>query len=321
MSGKTPLWLTVIALYLLAGLTGCAKQASLTLKFTPQETTTYKVSTETIKDFRFEQLSLTPPKLKEEQSGTTVKAVFQQTIDKVQSDGSALATVTIKDIAYTVKDKNNIKFDFDSRREEDKNKPFAKIIGQSYRIRISPAGVVEVIDAKGPRSVLTGGYEARVAQSFFSDERIRKRHTILALPDIDKSTVKRGDSWSRIVASPPGLLSPKSFEKVYTVESVQGPKENPVVTVVMNATESAEPAPNVEKQPTGMGIFANMFDATETYTGKMVLEAGTGRILEYNEKLVATYLAAEEPADKSGDKGPDTLTMRLTQAVSMELVE
>jgi hypothetical protein len=321
MSGRTPLWLTVIAVCLLACLTGCAKQANLTLKFAPEDTTTYRVSTEMIKDFRFEQPSLTPPKLKEEQSGTTVDVTFEQKIDKVQSDGSALATVTVKEIVYIVKDKDTLKFDFDSTRQADKGNPFAKAIGQSYTIKISPAGVVEVVDAKDARSAVTAGYEGRVAKALFSDDRIKKRHSILALPDIARSALKTGESWSRIVGSPPGLLAPKSFEKTYTLESIEGPKGNQVVTVLMNAAESAEPAPDTEKQPAGMGIFANMFDATETYTGKMVLELGTGKVLQYNEKLVATYLAAEEPRDRSSDKGPDTLTMRLTQSVSMEIVE
>ena len=175
MSGRTPLWLTVIAVCLLACLTGCAKQASLTLKFAPEDTTTYRVSTEMIKDFRFEQPSLTPPKLKEEQSGTTVDVTFEQKIDKIQSDGSALATVTVKEIVYIVKDKDTLKFDFDSTRQADKDKPLAKAIGQSYTIKISPAGVAEVVDAKDARSAVTAGYEGKVAKALFSDKRIKKR--------------------------------------------------------------------------------------------------------------------------------------------------
>jgi hypothetical protein len=132
--------------------------------------------------------------------------------------------------------------------------------------------------------------------------------------------LKTGKSWSKVVGSPPGLLTPKSFEKTYTLESIEGPKGNRVVTILMNAVESGGPASVVEK-PSGMGIFAKMFDATETYTGKMVLELGTGKVLQFNEKLVATYLAVEEPQGGSGDKGPDTLTMRLTHSVSMKIVE
>ncbi len=128
-------------------------------------------------------------------------------------------------------------------------------------------------------------------------------------------------SWSRVVGSPPGLLAPKTFEKTYTLASVEGPRGNRIATILMNAVESAEPAPVTEQQSPGMGMFAKMFDATETYTGKMVLELGTGKVLQYNEKLAVTYLAAEEPRDQSSDKGPDTLMMRLTRSVSMEIVE
>lgn len=320
MSGRTPLWLTLIAVCLLACLTGCAKQARLTLKFAPEATMTYKVSTQMIKDFRFEQPSLKKPKLQEEQSGTTVDMTFEQKIDKIQSDGT-LATVTVKEIAYVAKVKNTVKFDFDSTRQADKDNPFAKVIGQSYTIKISPDGVAEVVDAKDARNAVTADYEGDVAKDLFSDDRIKKRHSILALPGIaQRTTTKTGSSWSRIVA-PKDLLAQKSFEKTYTLESIEGPKDNRVATIVMNATESAEPVPDTEKQPTGMGILAKMFNSTETYTGKMVLELDTGKILQYNEELVAIYLATEEPRGGSGDKGPDTLMMRLTQSISMEIVE
>ena len=291
------------------------------LSFVQGDVHTYKITMRMIKDFRFEQPSLTPPKLKEEQSGTTVDITFEQKIDNIQSDGTALATVTVKEIAYTLKDKGTLEFDFDSARQADKGKPFAKAIGQSYTIKISPAGVAEVVDAKDVRKAVVAGYEAKVARALFGDDRIKKRHSILALPDIDKSPLIPGEFWSRIVGSPPGLLAPKSFEKTYTLESIEGSNGNQVVTVLMNAAESAESAPDTVKQPAGMSIFANMFDASETYTGKMVLELGTGKILQYNEELVVTYLAAEEPRGGSGGKGPDTLTMRLTQSVNMEIVE
>ena len=321
MSGRTPLWLTLIAVCLLACLTGCGKQANLTLNFTPEATMTYKVSTQMIKDFRFEQPSLKKPKLQEEQSGTTVDMTFEQKIDKIQSDGSTLATVTVKEIAYVAKVKNTVKFDFDSTRQGDKDNPFAKVIGQSYTIKISSDGVAEVVDAKDARNAVTADYEGEVAKDIFSDDRIKKRHSILALPGIaQRTTVKTGSSWSRVVA-PKDLLAPKSFEKTYTLESIEGPKGNRVATILMNATESAEPVPDAEKQSTGMGILAKMFNSTETYTGKMVLELDTGKILQYNEELVAIYLATEEPKGGSGDKGPDTLMMRLTQSISMEIVE
>ena len=117
------------------------------------------------------------------------------------------------------------------------------------------------------------------------------------------------------------MLAAKSFEKVYTLTSIEGPKNDKTATVEMNAFESAEPAEGADKKAGGMGIFANMFDTEEVYTGRLVLSVKTGKVKEYNEKLVATYLAAEESQDKDSDKGPDTLKMSFTYAVSAELVD
>ncbi|MBE0537007.1 MAG: hypothetical protein IH624_15190 [Phycisphaerae bacterium] len=311
----------LIAMCLLISLAGCGPKSKLALNFTPADVVTYKVSMQTIKDFRFEQPSLTPPKIKEEQSGTTIDVAFEQKIEEVQSDGSAVAAITLKDVAYLVKDKNDVKFDFDSAREADKSRGFAKVIGQSYKIRIAPDGKVEVIDAKDAANVDVPGYEGRVAKALFSDERIRERHEVLALPGSEKNVAKRGASWSTVVASPPGLLAPKSFRKTYTVAKVEGPKTAKVATLAMNAEESAEQAENASGKTAGMGLFANMFDTKENYTGKMVLELATGRIRNYEEKLVATYLAAENPQGGPSDKGPDTLMMRFTYSVVTELVD
>ena len=320
MFRRIPVLSAVLAGCLLMSLAGCSS-TNLRLNFVPDDTTTYKASVQTIKDFKFEQPSLTPPKIDEQQSGTSVGVVFDQRIDSVAEDGSAVATITIKEVSYVVKDKDDVRFDFDSQREADKKKPFAKVIGQSYQIKISPDGSVETVDAKTARAAVTGGFQGEIAKAFFSDKRIASRHEILALPDLDKSVVREKGSWSRIASSPPGMLSQKSFEKVYTVTGIEGPKGNETATVEMVASESAEPAKDASSQMTGMGFFANMFDSQETYTGKLVLETGTGKIREYGEKLAAIYRAAEMPQGGDESKGPDTLTMGFTQEISVEIVE
>jgi predicted small lipoprotein YifL len=310
--------LSVVAASLLVSLAGCGGRANLTLNFVPNDVVTYKVSTQTIKDFRFEQPSLNPPKLSEQQSGTTIDVVFDQRIEKVDPDGSAVANVTIKDIIYIVKDKDDVRFDFDSQRASDKDQPFAKVVGQSYKIKISPDGKVQTVDAAAARNAVTAGFQGQIAKAFFSDERIADRHEIMALPDPGASDLKVKGSWNRVVPSPPGLLTPKSYQKVYTLTRVDGPKSNRIATVNMVAAESAKAADNAPEGIKGMGIFANMFDTKEAYTGKLVLETGTGKVLDYYEKLEAKYLAAEEPAGGSSDKGPDTLTMGFTYAVTVK---
>ena len=310
----------LIAVCLLMSLAGCGPGSRVALNLTPADTATYKVSTQTIKDFRFEQPSLTPPKVKEEQSGTFVQVAFVQKIDEVRQDGAALATITIKDVAYLVKEKNDVRFDFDSAREADKTKDFAKVIGQSYKIRILPDGKIEVVDAKDAAVVAIAGYEGQVAKAMFTDEHIRQRHEVLALPS-EKNTLRPGDSWSTVVASPPGLLVSKSFRKTYTLTDVEGPRDNRAATIAMTAEESAEPVADASAKPATMGLFANLFDTKEVYTGNMVLELGAGKIRHYDEKLVATYMAAEDPPGGASDKGPDTLMMRFTYSVTRELLD
>lgn len=321
MSRRIPFLAATALVFMLITLTGCGSNADLSLKFSADDTDTYKVISQTIKDYRFEQPSLTPPKLDEQQSGTTVDVTFDQTIKEVAEDGSAVAQITVKDVAYIVKDKNDVKFDFDSQRAADKKKGFAKVIGQSYTIKILGDGSVETVDAKAARSAVGTGYEGQVAKAFFSDDRIKARHEILALPEANASTLKKNATWSRVVASPKGMLAEKSFEKVYTLTSIEGPKKDKVAIVDMVAAESAEPAEGASKKAGGMGIFANMFDTEEVYTGKLKLALGTGKVQEYSEKLVATYLAAEESQKEGSDKGPDTLKMSFTYAVSAELVD
>ncbi len=298
-------------------MTGCGSPAQMSLNFKTGDVTTYKVTTEMKKDFKFEQPSMEPPKVKEDQTGTMSAVTFDQTIDAVDPTSGAVATIVIKGIEYIVQDKSAVKFEFNSVREEDMKKPFAQLIGKSYKINISREGKVSVLDAKNARQISDAGYEGKLAQAFLSDERIIERHQLLALPE-GGTTVAPGRGWSKVVASPPGLLSPKSYEKVYTLEKVEGGKDNGVAYVKMVGKESKEPAKDQAKNLDTMGPFAKMFDTQETYNGQLVLETGTGKIRTYNETLVVTYLASESPADQKPDKGPDTLTMKFTYKVDVE---
>jgi hypothetical protein len=271
-----------------------------------------------IKDFKFEQPSL--EKVKEEQTISTIESTFVQQIEGIEADGSAVANITIKEIKYYVNEKGDVKFEFDSTSEKGKKDPFARLIGKSYKIKISPAGDVTVIDAEAARKVVTSGYAGRVAKSFLDDKNIIKRHEILALPEAGKSMVSVGDSWKRLKASPPPLLSPKSYEKTYTVEKLSGSEGTQVAHVTMNAVESAVAAPDAEKSAGSLGPFAKMFDTEDSFTGSMVLDLGSGQVNEYNEKLVVTYIVAEASAHQKPDKGPDTLMIRYTDSIAVEKV-
>jgi hypothetical protein len=300
-------------------LSGCTSQVKLALNPGPGNVTTYKVATEVIKDFKFEQPSL--DKVKEERTISTVEATFVQEVEDVAADGSAVANITIKAVKYYVDEKGEVKFDYDSTTEKGKKDPFSKLIGKSYKIKISPVGGITVIDAAQARQAVKGGYVGQVAKSFLDDKNIIKRHEVLALPAGDQNLISVGDSWTQIKASPPGLLSPKSYEKTYTLENLTGSEGSQVAHVTMNAVESAVPAEDAQKGAGSLGPFAKMFDTEEEYKGKMVLQVGSGEVDEYNEKLVVKYIVAEAPANQKPDKGPDTLMIRFTHSVSKEKID
>ena len=318
MARKVLVCIACVGICVMMLVVGCATQADLSLKPRTGDATTYNVKTEMIKDFKFEQPSL--EKVKEEQTISTIESTFVQQTEGIEADGSAVANITIKEIKYYVNEKGDVKFEFDSTSEKGKKDPFAKLIGKSYKIKISPAGDVTVVDAEAARKVVTSGYAGRVAKSFLDDKNIAKRHEILALPEAGKSMVSVGDSWKRIEASPPGLLSPKSYEKTYTVEKLSGSEGAQVAHVTMNAVESAVAAADAEQGAGSLGPFAKMFDTEDSLTGNMVLDLGSGQVDEYNEKLVVKYIVAEASAHQKPDKGPDTLMIRFTHSIAVEKV-
>ena len=149
-------------------------------------------------------------------------------------------------------------------------------------------------------------------------------HEIQALPDLEASTVQVGKSWKRIKTSHPRLQwAPKSFAKVYTVEQIKKQNDSDVAVVKMVASETSEKA---NDSPEGydaatMGIFSKMFDPQETFEGKLVLDLGSGKVLDYEEKFVGMYTAIDVPRGKDADKAPDTLMMGFTYIVSLKKVD
>lgn len=311
-------WAGIGAVCLSVLFAGCAPQADLALKFAVGDRTKYRVTDENIKDFKFEQPSLN--KVRSEPRSTTIQIKFIQEIESVDENGG-VARITIKSLKYFAKDKGKVKFDFDSRREADKKKPFAKLLGKSYKIKLASDGGVRVLDANNIRKAVTGGQAGRVAKGLLSDKSIQKRHEIRSLPDADKSLLRRGDSWTRAEIPQQRLMVPKAFEKTYTFEKVTGQGGRQIAVVNMSATESPTAPGTISKIAGGIGLFANMFDTEEDYTGEMVLDLDTGKVAKYYEKLVIKYIAAEPSAKQKPDKGPDLLTIILTYSTTMEMLD
>jgi len=299
-------------------LSGCGPSSArnLSLKFIPNETAAYKVTTEVIKDFHFEQPSA--DKLKQEQTKTLLEMSFTQTIEAVDAVGNATARITIIDLKADIINKNEPQFAFNSWEEKDNNAPLAKLLGQSYTIQLTPAGQVNVLDTKAALAAVSSGYEKKLVKSILSDKAIAQRHQVPGLPQDKASGLSVKSTWSQVVPSPPGLLAPKSYEKVYTLSDI----DNDIVTIKMVGNESGKPTESSGEQAAGgMGMFAKMFDNKDDYTGTLKMNIATGEILLSQETLVSSYLAQEMPKDGDPAKGPDTLTMRFTNRVQLEKMD
>lgn len=301
----------------LSVLAGCVPSAEMKLNLSPQSETTYRVVTNSAKDYQFTQPSIN--KTKERHTEANLEMVFSQKVESADNQGNATVNITIKQLKYLSKSPEGTEEDFDSQREQDKSKLLAKLIGASYKLKISPSGGVEVLDASAARAILRGGSAGAVATKLFSDEGMARRHQIMALFDAGKGSYKKGDKWSSLADSPQGTLAPKTFEKVYTLTDIKEKDGQKMAAVEMVAVPSSKRLMDQKKEQ-AMDFFSSMFDEKSSYTGKMVINLTTGVIESYQEIFKVDWLAMEPSEEQKNDQGPDQLTMAFTQVYSIEKV-
>jgi len=324
---KVMIWTAVLvsALVVITGCTPSEKKAvvkapeaptvDLALKFADGQTAVYKVGMETWRTAKFEGPELSKePKLKSGRTGQELQMVCAQEIASVHADGSAVAKITIKELKYSSEATSEVTNTFDSTNEADKAKPFAKLIGQTYTMKLMPDGKAEVVDFAALRSAITEGSAKDLVAGLFSDKELAKLHTVEALPE--SATQKVGSTWSRIEPSPRGMMDAKNFEKVYTLMGV----DNGVAVVEMKAVPSTKPLDSTEMNSQAMmtSMFKNMMESKDNFTGKLLL--GTdGTLNSYVETLDAQWFATD-PAAKSGTE-PDKITMGFLQKHSIKKVD
>jgi hypothetical protein len=180
------------------------------LNLSPKSKTVYKVVTSSSKDYQFVQPSIN--KTKERHTGGSIEMVFEQNIESVDPQGNATANITIKQLAYMSQGPEGVIADFNSTSEKDKSDPLSKLIGASYKIKVSPRGTVEVLDASAARAILKDGSAAAVATRLFSDEEIARRHQTMAMFDADSSQNPK-DMAKSVKAGAPDKKSDKKIDK------------------------------------------------------------------------------------------------------------
>lgn len=286
----------------------------LALKFTPPDSTRYRVITEADRSVTWEGAQADKPaKFQGGHTGNKIEMTFTQRIQSVDDQGNAAAEIEIEALKYSANVRDNVVLDFDSSREQDKDHPLAKLIGRSYTIQISPAGqVLKVIDANEARAAVIGDVSAqKTASTLLSEATIQQRHGIPALPPAEKSQLSSGDSWSSIDAFSFDMMGGKSYEKVYTLNEIKEAEGQQYAIVEMNAVPTTEMAQELhQEQPTNP--FEKMFDTTETYTGQLQLNLTAGKVEKCLENLLIEWVIVDPtPKDKENPAALKMTAMRL----------
>ncbi len=293
--------------------------ATLALKFTTQDSTTYKLTMEAQRSIEWEGPLPDETTFRGGQTGNRIEMTFTRQIQSVDDNGNAVAEITIEGLKYLSIIRDNPVLDFDSSREKDKNSPVARLIGQSYTIKIAPTGkVTEVIDIRQAQAAVKGSSSAnKAALTLLSPDVIKKRHGTLTLPDADKNQLRTGDNWSSIKTFSFGMMGSKSYEKIYTLKEIRDTGGRRIIIVEMNAVPTLEE--QLDKEIADG--FSKMFDNIETYTGRLKLDLTAGKIEKYLEKLQSEWIAVAPLAGQEDDKEPAALKMTAIRLYHLEKID
>jgi hypothetical protein len=294
----------------------------LTLKFTPDDSTTYKLISEAVRSIKWEGLFPNDTAFKGGQTSTRSELTFTQQIQSVDEKGNAVAKITIKSLNLVSVVRDNPVLDFDSSREKDKDNPMAKLIGQSYTIEITPAGQLsKIIDANQAQTAVGGSTSAdKTAAALVSKEVIRDRHSIPAMPPPDKSQLQAGDNWNSVKTFSFGLMGSKSYERIYTLKEIKETDNHKIATVEMKAVPTTEGADQLHKEQ-AIGDFSKMFENTETYTGELMLNMTAGKVEKCLEKLESEWIAIDPSAAQTEEKEPAVLKMIAIRLYNLEKMD
>lgn len=298
---------------------GCAPQGDISLKFVPDQAVTYKAVSLIRKDYLFDQPSA--GKKTSKMTEVAAEMTYDQRTVAVDRQDNATAQITIKGLKYRSETEGAVQVDFDSAKQADSQSALAKLIGQTYTIRLSPSGeVLEVSDVALARDAVKTGPDARFAQNVLRDGAIKRRHQILALPDQDKKTLKKGDRWSRVSPSPAGTLIPKTYEKTYTVKDIT--PDGAIARIQMNAEPTSKRSDTGPPEATDeLEAFTDLFDTQDTYTGHLAINLKSGKVDSYSEKFTSRCTAAQMPKGAEAAKQPDVLQLAFTEENSIDAVD
>ncbi len=292
----------------------------LALKFVPGQTATYKVTTESYKSVEWKGAQAAkPPQFTDGRTGSHVELTFEQRVQQVQDDSSAVLEITIRGVKDVIESVNKAVLDFDSSKPTEPDNPLAALVGKSYRVKMSSQGqVVQISNVEPIRKAVQGILpQHRIAARLLSDDEIRNRHEIAALSALKDRQMRPGQTWSSIKTFSFDDLGAKTYERVYTLKQVQLDKGRAAL-VEMKAIPSAAQAEQWRKQQT-VNPFASMSDNTDDYVGRLVLDLDRGQVREYVEQMQNERVIADPSSMQTGQ--PTAIKMVARRLHQLELVE
>jgi hypothetical protein len=314
----------VLSLLLVAGCgPGAGEVATFALKFTPGDSTNYKLIMENKDSVAFEGSIAESPRFKSGGNRTKVEMTFNQQIQSVDDSGNAIVKVTVRDIEYLSERDGNAVVVFGGIGEKSRDNPFAKLIGQSYTIEIAPDGRVKrVVDTEQALAAVRGSELANKAASrLLTPDTIERIHGTLVLPQAGKGRLLPGQSWSNIETFDYRALGTGSYEKVYTVKEIKKRGDQRIAVVQMNAVPSSGKAEDLREGRVTPRAFSDMFDTTQTYTGSLELDLNSGKVQKYSERLQSQWLVVDPQAEQKGTGEPSAVRMGVVRSYSLERVD
>jgi len=296
---------------------------TLALKFTPDDLTTYRVTSEAEKSVLWDGPPPSKPSaFKGGSTSNRIEMTFAQRIKSVDDKGIAVAEITIKQLKYLAKVRDSVVLDFDSSRQADQDSPLTKLIGQSYSIEVTPSGQVsKIINIAEAQAAVNGSSQAhKAAQSLLAGDVVKQRHTIPALPTGETRQYGKGDKWSSLKTFDFGMMGSRSYERVFELEGVQDSDKGKVALATMKAVPSSENAAEIYKEQS-TGFLSKLFDNTEEYTGRLKLDLSAGKVNEYTEDLKSQWLAVDPESVQKDEKEPAALKMAAIRFYHIERVD
>lgn len=286
------------------------------LKFTPGDSTRYKLIQETGRQASWAGLeSRNPTGFKGGQSGNRIEMTFNQQIQSTNDKENAVAKITIEGLKYQTKVTDKIILDFDSSRQQDQNSTLNQLIGLSYIIEVSSSGkVVQVSNTDSIQAAfMADTAENKLALRLLSEDAITERHTIPALPAEGKQEFNVGDNWKTVKSISFDQMGIKSFGKTYTLQEIPETDNHRFAIVRMDAIPSIEQVKELFQTQVTPPF---PFDSIDTYSGQMKLDLTEGKVEQCSEKLLSEWIIID-PAAKNNER-PDSIKMSATQLYSIE---